>query len=83
MGTKKFDIVKVIGKDVKLKKSGSNYVGFCPFCNNKKTPAFTVFPETQHWRCFSECNEGGSVVDYIRKRDGINEMDAIDKLMDK
>ena len=66
----RIDIVEVIGESVKLRKSGKNYTGFCPFHPNKRTPAFAVFPESGTWRCFGACNEGGDIFSFIMKKDG-------------
>lgn len=66
----RLDIVELIGEGVRLKKSGKNYTGFCPFHQNTRTPAFVVFPETGTWRCFGACNEGGDVFSYVMKREG-------------
>jgi DNA primase len=65
----RIDIVEVIGESVKLRKSGKNFTGFCPFHPNKRTPAFAVFPETGTWRCFGACNEGGDVFSFLMKKE--------------
>ncbi|MGD8633485.1 MAG: DNA primase [Anaerolineales bacterium] len=64
------DAVEIIGESVKLRKSGKNYTGFCPFHPNKRTPAFAVFPDTGTWRCFGACNEGGDVFSFLMKKEG-------------
>jgi len=64
------DIVEVVSETVKLRKSGKNYTGFCPFHPNTRTPAFVVFPETATWRCFGACNEGGDVFSFLMKKEG-------------
>jgi len=66
----RIDIVDVIGESVKLRKSGKNYSGFCPFHPNTRTPAFAVFPESGTWRCFGACNEGGDVFSFLMKKEG-------------
>lgn len=58
------DIVDIIGNAIDLKRSGRSYTAMCPFHDNTKTPAFVVFPETQTWRCFGACNEGGDVYSF-------------------
>ncbi|NMB54524.1 MAG: DNA primase [Leptolinea sp.] len=63
------DLVNEI-PSVKLRKSGKNYTGFCPFHENKRTPAFVVFPDSGTWRCFGQCNEGGDIFKFVMKRDG-------------
>ena len=64
------DIVDLISETVKLRRSGKNYLGFCPFHSNTRTPAFVVFPDTGTWRCFGECNEGGDIFKYVMKKEG-------------
>lgn len=63
------DIVDLVSESVKLRHTGKNYTGFCPFHSNTRTPAFVVFPETQTWRCFGQCNEGGDIFGYVMKRE--------------
>jgi len=72
------DIVKVIGKDVALKKQGVNYVGLCPF-HNEKTPSFTVSPARGIYKCFS-CGEGGNVISYLQKANGMSFPEAVREL---
>ena len=64
--------------DIKLKKKGSNYVGLCPF-HQEKTPSFTVNPKTNLYHCFG-CNAGGDVIGFICKKDDISFREAIEKL---
>jgi DNA primase len=66
----RLDIVDIVSETVTLRKSGRNYAGFCPFHANSRTPAFFVFPETQTWRCFGACAEGGDVFTFVMKRQG-------------
>jgi DNA primase len=66
----RLDIVDVVSETVTLKKSGRNYIGFCPFHSNTKTPALVVFPETQTWRCFGACADGGDLFSFVMKREG-------------
>ena len=40
----RLDIVEIVSENVKLRKAGKNYTGFCPFHTNVHTPAFVVFP---------------------------------------
>lgn len=75
------DIVDLISESgVKLRKSGRNYTGFCPFHPNKHTPAFVVWPETGTWRCFGECNEGGDIFKFVMKKEGVDFREALTRL---
>ncbi|NSW51478.1 MAG: DNA primase [Anaerolineae bacterium] len=65
----RIDIVDVVSENVRLRRAGSSYTGFCPFHDNTRTPAFSVFPETGTWHCFG-CGEGGDVFSYLMKREG-------------
>jgi DNA primase len=62
----------------KLKKKGANYVGLCPF-HEEKTPSFTVNPKTNLWHCFG-CNAGGDVIGFVCKKEGIGFREAMEKL---
>ena len=53
---------------VRLRRSGANYTGFCPFHTNKDTPALVIWGGTQTWKCFGSCNEGGDVLDWVMKK---------------
>ena len=66
----RLDIVDIVSETVNLRHSGKNYSGFCPFHTNTKTPAFAVFPDSQSWRCFGQCNEGGDLFNFVMKREG-------------
>ncbi len=79
----RLDIVEIIGQTVKLRRTGKNYIGFCPFHHNTRTPSFVVFPETQTWRCFGQCNEGGDVFSYMMKREGWDFNEALRNLADR
>ena len=77
----KIDIVDIVSEaGVKLRHSGRNYTGFCPFHDNKKTPAFVVWPESGTWRCFGACNEGGDIFKFVMKKEGIDFKEALNKL---
>jgi DNA primase len=80
----RIDIVELItASGVRLRKSGRNYTGFCPFHPNKHTPAFVVWPETGTWRCFGECNEGGDIFKFVMKKEGIDFREALTRLADR
>ena len=79
----KLDIVDIVSETVNLRHTGKNYTGFCPFHTNTKTPAFVVFPETQTWRCFGQCNEGGDLFNFVMKREGWDFPEALRNLADR
>ncbi|MDP1714700.1 MAG: DNA primase [Anaerolineales bacterium] len=77
----RIDIVDLISEaGVKLRHAGKNYTGFCPFHDNKRTPAFVVWPETGTWRCFGACNEGGDIFKFVMKRENLDFKEALNKL---
>ena len=77
----KIDIVDLVSEaGVKLRHAGKNYTGFCPFHDNKHTPAFVVWPETGTWRCFGACNEGGDIFKFVMKKEGLDFKEALNKL---
>ncbi|HEY8362628.1 MAG TPA: DNA primase [Tissierellaceae bacterium] len=75
------DIVDVISEYVPLKRSGSNYVGLCPF-HHEKTPSFTVSPTKELFHCFG-CGEGGDVITFIMKRLNLSFPEAVKFLADR
>ena len=76
----KNDIYDVISKTVRLKKAGSSYIGLCPF-HNEKTPSFSVSPRRGIFKCFG-CGEGGDVIRFVMKSEGLSFFDAVTKLAD-
>ncbi|MCS6907587.1 MAG: DNA primase, partial [Anaerolineales bacterium] len=79
----RIDIVDLISESVSLRRSGKNYLGFCPFHTNTRTPAFVVFPESGTWRCFGQCNEGGDVFAFVMKKEGVDFAQALQILAQK
>lgn len=75
------DIVSVIGDYVELKRAGSNYVGLCPF-HNEKTPSFSVSPSKGIFHCFG-CGVGGDVISFIMQKECLSYPEAIKFLADK
>ncbi len=75
------DIVDVISGYVKLKKSGSNYFGLCPF-HNEKSGSFSVSPVKQMYYCFG-CGAGGNVITFIMEYENYSFMEAVKFLADR
>ncbi|MDD5940184.1 MAG: DNA primase [Lachnospiraceae bacterium] len=75
------NIVDVIGGYVHLKKSGSSYMGLCPF-HNEKTPSFSVSPGKQVFHCFG-CGEGGNVITFLMKYENMTFQEALKSLADR
>lgn len=72
------DIVDVISEYITLKKSGSSYMGKCPF-HNEKTPSFSVSRDKQLYHCFG-CGVGGNVMTFIMEMEKLPFLDALDML---
>ncbi len=71
----KADIVEVIGDHVVLRKQGKNFVGLCPFHQDRK-PSFNVSPSKQIYKCFS-CGEGGDVLRFVMQFDKATFSEAV------
>lgn len=71
-------VVESLG--VELKRAGANYVGRCPF-HNEKTGSFYVHPRNQHWKCYG-CGEGGNAIDFVMKKKGCDFNEAVKYVAD-
>ncbi len=69
------DIADVVQDFVTLKKRGANYLGLCPF-HNEKTPSFTVSASKGIYKCFG-CGEGGNAVNFIMKHENLTYYEAL------
>lgn len=77
----RIDIVDLISEYVSLKKSGRNYMGLCPF-HNEKTPSFCVNPEKNFFHCFG-CSVGGDAISFIMRIENMSYPEAIKYLAGK
>lgn len=74
------DIVALVGRSVKLRKAGTNYLGLCPF-HNERTPSFNVNPARGTYHCFG-CGAGGSAIRFVMEHDGMSFIEAVKRLAD-
>ncbi len=75
------DIVELIGRYVKLKKTGGNFVGLCPF-HAEKTPSFTVSPRKGFFHCFG-CKASGDAFTFLMKMEGKDFGEALETLAER
>ena len=74
----RLSIAEIIGEYVGLKRSGSNFLGLCPF-HGEKTPSFNVNPAREIFHCFG-CGAGGDIFSFVMKIEGISFPEALRKL---
>ena len=72
------DIVDVVGRFVQLKKGGVNFMGLCPF-HNEKSPSFTVSPAKQFYHCFG-CGAHGNAIGFLMEYSGLGYIEAVKEL---
>lgn len=77
----RLDIVEVIGDYVRLKKAGNNFLGLCPF-HDEKTPSFNVSPSRQTFHCFG-CGQGGDVFSFIMEKENLSFREALETLAER
>ena len=75
------DIVRVVGEYVRLKKTGKDFSGLCPF-HQEKTPSFTVSPVKQIFYCFG-CGKGGDVFNFVREMEKCDFPEALKIVAEK
>ncbi len=69
------DIIDIIGSFIKLKKRGANYLGNCPF-HNEKTPSFTVSPTKEIYKCFG-CGKSGNAIGFVMDHEKYSYVEAL------
>jgi len=77
----RIDIIDIVGGFVKLKKRGANYLGLCPF-HNEKTPSFTVSPSKEIYKCFG-CGRSGNSISFIMEHEKYSYVEALKWLANK
>jgi len=75
------DIVALVGQYLRLRPAGKNFIGLCPF-HQEKTPSFTVSPEKNLWHCFG-CGQGGNIFSFLMKVENIPFREAAERLAAK
>ncbi|MFN8305346.1 MAG: DNA primase [Ferruginibacter sp.] len=71
----RIDIVEIVGSFVKLKKRGANYLGLCPF-HNEKTPSFTVSASKEIYKCFG-CGRSGNTISFLMEHEKYSYVEAL------
>lgn len=72
------DIVQLIEKYIRLKQTGKNYIGLCPF-HKEKTPSFVVSPDIQRYKCFG-CGRSGDIFNFVQEIENIDFPEALERL---
>lgn len=75
------DVVDIVSEVVRLKRSGRNYMGLCPF-HKEKSPSFSVSPDKQIYKCFG-CGETGNVFTFLMKYRNMDFIEAVKYLADR
>ena len=69
------DIIEIVGGFIKLKKRGANYLGLCPF-HNEKSPSFTVSPAKEIYKCFG-CGKSGNTISFLMDHEKLSYAEAL------
>jgi DNA primase len=77
----RIDILEIIGGFVRLKRRGANYLGLCPF-HNEKTPSFTVSPSKEIYKCFG-CGKSGNTISFLMEHEKLSYVEALRWLANK
>ena len=75
------DIEQIVSPYVRLKRSGRNLTGLCPF-HSEKSPSFVVYPENQSFYCFG-CGAGGDIITFVRQIEHLEYVEALRFLAEK
>jgi DNA primase len=77
----RIDIIEIVGSFIKLKKRGTNYLGLCPF-HNEKSPSFTVSPAKEIYKCFG-CGRSGNTIGFLMEHEKYSYVEALRWLAQK
>jgi len=75
------DMLDIVGQHTQLKKAGANYMGRCPF-HEERTASFSVNPAEKLYYCFG-CGEGGDLLGFVQKKDNLDFAAAVETLADR
>ena len=75
------NIVDIISEFINLRKRGKNFIGLCPF-HNEKTPSFTVSEDKQIFHCFG-CHSGGNVFKFLMDYEKVSFIEAVKSIADR
>jgi len=75
------DMLDIVAQHTQLKKSGANYMGRCPF-HEERTPSFSVDPVEKLYYCFG-CGEGGDLLGFVQKKENLDFAQAVESLADR
>src|SRR5437868_5443472 len=71
----RIDVLDIVGNFVRLKRRGANYLGLCPF-HNERTPSFTVSPAKGIYKCFG-CGKSGNSISFIMEHEKFSYVEAL------
>ena len=75
------DLVEIVGQYTQLKKSGANWMGRCPF-HEERSASFSVNPAEKLYYCFG-CGEGGNLFGFVQKKENLDFAQAVEHLADR
>src|SRR6267154_66818 len=71
----RINIIDIVGSFIKLKKRDTNYLGLCPF-HNEKSPSFTVSPAKEIYKCFG-CGRSGNTISFLMEHEKYSYAEAL------
>ena len=74
----RINILDIVSQHIKLRRTGKNFVGLCPF-HKEKTPSFTVSIEKQIYYCFG-CHSGGNAINFLMNYENLTFQETLENL---